>query len=377
MKATLPGEFNTSFLTEYFSDIDDPRRTCKGNIRHRFTDILLLVSVSVLCKCSDWDEMELFGRQELDWPKKYGDFSNGIPSKATLRRVVGRLDPTAFGACFTLWAGSLSGASDSVAIDGKTVRGARDKGDPGSVAPHILSAMAGKSGICLGQVATDEKSNETTAIPELLRAIDVGGCTVTIDAMGCQTGIAREILAQGADYVLAVKGNQAGLLEAVGDTDRLEAPADVHVWDDCGHGRVERRTAKVWKDLSHYDGAAQWAGLASFIKVERERYCKTTGKQARETAYHISSLDLSAKRANELVRGHWAVENKLHWTLDVVFGEDSARKRSGNSAENMNMVMKMALALVNRETTFKKSKKNKQLRALLDREYREKLLGFK
>ena len=378
MDDALPSKLNTSFLTEYFSDIEDPRRTDKGNIRHRFSDILLLVLVSVLCKCGEWDAMVLFGRQELEWFKRYGDFANGIPSKSTMQRVFRRLDPLAFRACFSRWAASLlgPGAAGTVAIDGKTVRGARDKGDPGDIAPHILSAMACEAGICIGQAAVGEKSNEISAAPALISAIDVEGSTVTGDAMFCQREIAGAVIEGGGQYLLAVKGNQEGLLGAMTDTDRLERPSGTDVWEDCGHGRVEVRTAKVWKDLSHFDGVHLWPGLRSFVKVEKRTYHKKTGREVAETRYYISSLEPDAATANAVARRHWAVENKLHWTLDVVFGEDAARKRKGHSAENMNMVMKMAMALLVGETSFKKSKNNKRLRALLDREYREKLLGF-
>ncbi len=369
-------KFNTTFLTEHFSDIEDPRRTDRGNLRHSLSDILLLVLVSTLCRCAEWGEMSLFGRQQKEWFAMYGEFTNGIPSGDTLRRVFERLDPAAFGACFSKWSASLLGPAFAgrVALDGKALRGARDKWDPGSAAPHLLNAMAGEAGICMGQVACGEKSNETTAIPVLLRAIELGGCTVTIDAMGCQVEIAGAILDAGADYMLAVKGNQGGLAEAMADTDRFEPPKDTDRWEDCGHGRVETRTAKVWDDLSHFPGAGRWPGLRSFIKIERTAYCKKTGKETSEERFYISNRSPTAKDANRTARGHWAVENQLHWTLDVVFGQDAQRKRKGHAPLNMDMVMKMAIALLNREKSFKGSKNRKRLKALLDPVYRTKLL---
>lgn len=368
--------FNTTFLTEHFSEIEDPRRTDRGNFKHSLPDILLLVLVSVLCRCPEWDDMSLLGKQQEEWFKMYGRFENGIPCGDTLRRVFERLDPAAFGACFSKWAASLLGDAftGTVNLDGKTLRGARDKWDAGSAAPHLLNAMAGEAGICIGQVACGEKSNEITAIPELLRSLELGGCTVTIDAIGCQVEIAGAILDAGADYMLAVKGNRPGLLEAIMDTDRFEPPRDTEAWEDCGHGRVEGRTAKVWDNPSHLPNGHKWPGLQSFIKVEKTAYCKTTGKTTKEDRYYISSQVPTAKAANRTVRGHWAVENKLHWILDVTFGQDAQRKRKGHAPLNFDMVMKMAMALLNREKSFKASKNRKRLRALLDPEYRALLL---
>lgn len=379
MTSTTNSKFNTCFLTDYFSDLKDPRRTCKGNLKHRFTDLLLLVLVSVLCKCSEWDEMVLFGRQELDWFKKHGDFSNGIPSQATLRRFILSLSPDTFQACFSRWAFSLLGdkVSGVVAIDGKTICGAREKLDVDSIAPHILSAMVSESGICIGQLKTEEKSNEITAIPKLIKSLSIADCIVTIDAMGCQRDIVETIIDQKANYMIAVKANQATLLEAIKDTVVLEKPDDIDIQEEVGHGRIDKRTAKLYRDLSHFENSQKWKDLSCFVVIEKQTYCKKTQKQTNETRYYISNLNTEAKQANHIVRSHWAVENKLHWSLDVVFGEDKARKRTGNTPENMNLIMKMALTLINQETTFKKSKKNKQLRALLNREYREKVLGLK
>lgn len=378
MSNTANSKFNTYFLTDHFSQLKDPRRTHKGNLQHHFSDILFLILVSVLCKCTEWDEMVLFGEQELDWFKKHGGFSNGIPSKSTLRRVIGSLSSEAFQDCFSNWALSLLGnkVKGVVAIDGKTICGAKKKSDADSIAPHILSAMASESGICIGQLKVYEKSNEITAIPELIKSLSISGCTITIDAMGCQREIVETILEEKANYVIAAKGNQGRLLQAIKDTSRLETHSSIDVQENMGHGRVEKRTAKVFYNLSHFDKVEQWKGLHCFIVIQKDSYCKSTQKQTQETRYYISNLKLDAQQANHIVRSHWAVENKLHWVLDVVFGEDNARKRTENSPENMNLIMKIALTLLNQETSFKKSKNNKRLKALICRKYREKMLGF-
>lgn len=312
MSSTSNSEFNKFFLINYFSPLKDSRRTNKGNLKHQFTDILLLVLVSVLCKCDEWEDMVLFGEHELDWFKKHGEFSNGIPSASTIRRVIMSLNSETFQICFSNWALSLLGnkVQGVVAIDGKTICGAKDKSKKESIAPHILSAMASESGICLGQIKTLEKSNEITAIPELIQSLSIEDCTVTIDAMGCQREIVSSIIDKKANYVIAVKANQGNLLEAIKDTAKLEKPQSVHEDEDFGHGRVEKRTAKVFTNLSHLEHSSQWRELKSFIQIEKETYSKINGKTANETRYYISNLKPDAEQANHIVRSHWSIENK-------------------------------------------------------------------
>ncbi|WP_185956464.1 ISAs1 family transposase [Changchengzhania lutea] len=263
-----------------------------------------------------------------------------------------------------------------VSIDGKTIRGASTKSDLTSVSPHIITALASEQGLCLGQIKTDDKSNGITAIPELLNTISIENRTITIDAMGCQTEIVETARSNRANYMIAVKGNQGQLYQAIKDTVLLEKPAGTHIQDDCGHDRVEKRTCYVYTDLSHLEDGQRWKDLKTFIAIQKEVFYKATQKTTYETRYYISNLHISASQTNTMIRQHWAIENKLHWVLDVVFEEDYARKRTGNSAENFNLILKMALLLVNKEKTFKKSKNNKRLKALLDREYREKLMFF-
>ena len=378
MSITSKSKFNTFFITNHFSDLQDPRRTNKGNLQHLFSDILLLVLVSILCKCNEWEEMILFEEKELEWFKKHGDFSNGMHSESTIRRVIMSLSCETFQSCFSSWALSLLGdkVSGVVAIDGKTICGAKEKSKKDSIAPHILSAMASESGVCLGQLKTQEKSNEITAIPKLIKSLSIEDCTLSINAMGCQKEIVDTIIAQKAHYVIAAKANQGTLLTAIKDTVRLEKPTSIHVQENLGHGSVEKRTAKVFDDLSHFEKSNQWKGLSCFIVLEKESYSKSTQKTTTETRYYISNLKLDAKLANHIVRSHWSIENKLHWSLDVLFGEDHSRKRTENTPENMNVIMKIVLTLLNQELTFKKSKNRKRLKALLDRKYREKVLGL-
>lgn len=370
--------FNTTFLSNYFSKLQDPRCTYRGNLKHRLSDILLLVLSAVVCRCQEWDEIVLFGEQEIEWLKKHGSFDNGIPSKDTLRRFFAALDTASFNECFLKWIASLRNdkLSEVVAIDGKTIRGASTKSNPESVSPHILTALASEQGLCLGQVKTDAKSNEITSIPLLLKNLSINSCTVTIDAMGCQKEIIESIRDENANYVVAAKGNQGSLLEAIKDTVLLEKPVETSVSEDYGHGRIEKRTCYLYTNLSHFQDRRLWKDLGSFIKIEKEVYHKTTGKTTNDTRYYISNITKDANQLNKMVRAHWSVENKLHWVLDVVFEEDYARKRAGESAENFNLIFKIALLLINNEKSFKKSKNNKRLRAMLDRKYREKILLF-
>lgn len=370
--------FNTTFLSKFFHSSLDTRRTDKGNLRHSFYDILLVTLVGVLCGLREYGLIVRFAKNELPWFRKYGDFSNGIPSSETIRRFLVALDTGAFKDCYSNWIGSLYslGEVDNIALDGKTIRGASTKSDPGSISPHVLTAWATDQGLCLGQLRVDDKSNEITAIPELLKRISVKGSVVTIDAMGCQKEIVADIVDREADYIIAVKGNQRSLETAIRDTVLLEAPDDASVEENVGHGRVEKRTCKIYRDLSHLENIDAWKALRSFVEVESETFCKSAQSTTRERRLYISSLDQSAKKFNADIRKHWSIENQLHWVLDVAFGEDASRKRTGNSPENFNIIFKSALAILKREQSLKKSIKQKNLEALMNRKYREKLLNF-
>lgn len=356
----------------------DTRRTDRGNLRHSFHDILLVTLVGVLCGLKEYALIVRFARNEIEWFRKYGGFPNGIPSTETVRRFLVALDTDVFRECYGDWISSFHdlGEVGSIAIDGKTVRGASTKSDPGSVSPHILTAWATEQGLSLGQLKVEDKGNEITAIPELLKRIFVKGSVVTIDAMGCQKDIVSEIIGQGGDYIIAVKGNQGSLEKAIGDTVLLERPDDTSVLQDIGHGRVEQRTCRAYTDLSHLEGRQEWKGLRTFIEVESKVFCKSTKRETSEKRLYISSLEQSAERFNRAIRRHWSIENELHWVLDVAFGEDASRKRTGHSAENFNIIFKSALAMLRKEESLKKSIPQKRFEALINKKYRDRLLEF-
>lgn len=373
---TGPGTSKTPF-TVHFSELQDPRRTNRGNFHHLLSDILLLTVSAMLCGINEWSSVITFGESQLDWLRKHGSFPKGIPSQDTLERLFAALDPKSFNTCFTNWMESLREniPGEVVAIDGKTMRGAKDTRASKNM-PHIVSAWATANGLCLGQVKVSEKSNEITAIPDLIEAVVTKGCTITIDAMGCQKDISKTIIENDADYILAVKGNQGNLELAIQDTVRLEKPDTIDVMNEFAHGRIETRTCKAYNNLSHIENTDGWIGLSTVFIIESHVYEKTTGKERTEQRSYISSLPADAKSLNHKTRSHWGVENNLHWVLDVTFGEDASRKRKTNEAENFNIVLKSVMALLSNDKTKKRSKKNKRFKAALDHKYREELLGF-
>lgn len=373
---TGPEAKSTPFI-KYFSELPDPRRENKGNFQHLLSDIVFLTISAMLCGVSEWSMVKIFGDSQLEWLKKFGSFSNGIPSVDTIERVFIALDAKEFNKCFITWIDAVRKKieGETIAFDGKTMRGAKAVKNSKNM-PHIVSAFAKENGLCLGQVKTSEKSNEITAIPELLDLLALKGCTVTIDAMGCQKNIAAKIIKKEADYILAVKGNQSNLEKAVLETLQLEEPASIHKWEDVGHGRIETRTCIAFNNLSHIDGVENWKGLKTVFVINSEVYEKSTGKTTTETRKYISSLPAEASILNKKTREHWSVENNLHWALDVTFKEDASRKRKGQSPENFNIILKTAMTLLVKDETLKISKNKKRLKAALDHKYREKLLGF-
>lgn len=370
-----PEQIKTLF-ENHFSNMEDPRRTDRGNFHHLLSDILLLTISAMLCGASDWPMVNSFGKKQLEWLRKFGSFSNGIPSVDTLERVFALLNPSIFNQCFINWIDSMRDEieSETIAVDGKTMRGAKNTKNSKNM-PHIVSAYAAENGLCLGQVKTSEKSNEIIAIPELLETLMIKGCTITIDAMGCQKDIATKIIEKEADYILAVKGNQGNLELAIQDTLLLEKPDSIDIWEDSGHGRIEKRICKAYSNLSHIDAPEKWTGLSSVFVIETEVYQKTTGKTSTEQRYYITSLPPEAEVLNKKTRNHWSVENNLHWNLDVTFGEDASRKRKGHSPENFNILLKTAMTLLDNDPS-KLSKNRKRFEAALDPKFREKLLGF-
>lgn len=367
---------NTSTLfIEYFSTLEDPRRTGNGNFSYPLTEILFLAISSIISGWNEWKEMVYFGNQNLDWLQKFYPYKNGIPSHDTVQHVFKHLDTMQFNKCFIDWTASISEESQGgvLALDGKTIRGAASMFGDSKL--HIVSAFCSVNKLCLGQVKVSDKSNEITAIPELLDLISVKGHIITIDAMGCQKDIAQKIIEKEADYILAVKNNQSELKEQIEKVFSIQSVEKHDVMTDLDHGRIEKRTCEVIENLAFLDEKEDWASLKSVIRITSERMIKKTSKTSIETRYYISSLSgQTARKLNESIRSHWSIENELHWTLDVVMNEDGQKNYTGNSAENMNTVKKIALGMLAQETTQKMSKKLKMKKALLEPAYREILM---
>lgn len=374
MASNDPVSHTSSLFTEHFSTLKEPRRTTKGNFQYPLDEILFLTISAIIGGFDDWEDIVYYSKLKIDWLRKFFPYENGIPSHDVLNRVFNRLDTQEFNTCFIAWVNSIANLTDGrvVALDGKTVRGSAS--NFGSSKLHIVSAFCAKNEMSLGQVKVGDKSNEITAIPELLDLIDVEGCIVTIDAMGCQTKIADKIIEQGADYILMVKDNQPELKEQVEKVFKIQKPTMVDIEEDLGHGRIEKRTCGIIINLDFLDDQNHWRNLNSIIRIVSERTDKKTGAYSCETRYYISSLKQDAKLLNNSIRSHWSIENNLHWTLDVIMKEDGQRNYIGNAAENMNMMKKMAMAMLVNEKTIKKSKAKKMKKALLEDYYRELVL---
>lgn len=368
-------------LLRIFNELEDPRMDRAK--RHSLYDILVITICGVICGADNWTEIELFGRSKRRWLQTFLKLPNGIPSHDTFGRVFARLDPEQLEQCFLKWTAALTPCRDGrlVAIDGKTLRRSFDEASA-KTAIHMVSAWCEMNQMVLGQLATDVKSNEITAIPKLLELLDLTGAIVTIDAMGCQKAIAGKITDRGADYVLQVKKNQPTLHDLVEETfDELTSSQPIpgvafsyHEEVDAGHGRVETR--RIWTTgwTGWYQDRSAWAGLSSFVCVERLR--EVDGATSKERSYYISSLDgQDAQAMLGYVRGHWGIENKLHWSLDVSFREDESRIRIGHAAENVSRIRRLALNLLRQDKSTKVGIKAKRLKACLEEDYLLKLLG--
>ena len=322
---------------------------------------------------ADW------GRAKLEWLRRFLPFENGTASHDTYGRVFALLDAPVFEACFIAWMATLCPAlTGVVAVDGKTVRCSQRTGQK---AIHLVSAYAHGLGVTLGQVKTAKKSNEITAIPELLDALLLKGCLVTIDAMGCQKAIAAKIIERGADYALMVKNNPPKLVAAVegffeaAERNGFEGVAHTRAeWVDGGHGRIETRRCVVMQVPTESEVLAQWPELKALVLVEGNR--EINGKASVERHYYISSRQADAKRPGVGRAWHWGIENHLHWSLDVAYGEDQARMREGNSAENFSILRRITLNLIRLDKVRKTGIKNCRLKAGWDDAYRQKLLGL-
>jgi len=342
---------------------------------HQLEDIVFITIAAVISGANSWNEIELFGKHKKEWLSSFLTLPNGIPSHDTFNRFFATLDPQAFEQVFTNWMKSLveKYPGDIIAIDGKTIRGSKGKGFHS--ATHIVSAFSSHNQLIMGQLQVDQKSNEITAIPKLLDALLLEGCIVTIDAMGCQKEIAKKIRSSKADYVLTVKENQAELLDDIKDSFKMLEFNDFTESLDFGHGRIETRKCAVITDLSLIEKPTAWKSLTSIIRIESERHIKSTGVTQTQTRYYISSLCADANQLLHAIRSHWAIENNVHWSLDVAFNEDSSRKRSRNAATNFSIISRLALNMIKKEDS-KMGLKAKRLLAGWSQDYILKVLNF-
>ena len=355
-------------LIERVCGITDPRRQY-GYLQHKLETIIVTAFCASICGAEDYEDIEEFGKARRAWLETFLDLSNGVPDKDTFRRVFERLNPAEVAECLYGWLGHRDCRGKTVSIDGKTICGSRNAAHS---AYHVVSAWVGETHITLGEVAVEEKSNEITAIPKLLDLVDVAGATVTIDAMGCQTDIARKITGKGADYCLALKGNQPGLHEdAKLYFENLQAGQKLATLEK-DHGRIEERNYALETDIGWLSSKKDWAGLNAIGAVKSTVFEK--GKERIETRYFITTLT-DVKRFAEAVRGHWSIENQLHWRLDVTFGEDAARARKDNAPLNWNVMRKTALPLLRDASIGKKTSiKRKMFMAALDVGILERIL---
>jgi predicted transposase YbfD/YdcC len=368
-------------IGEHFADIVDPR--VNRTKRHLLLDIIVIAICGVICGADGWVAVETFGKAKEAWLRTFLELPHGIPSHDTFGRVFARLDPEAFQRSFINWVQALSELTEGqvIAVDGKTLRRSHDA-VLGKAAIHMVSAWATANHLVLGQLKVADKSNEITAVPALLQLLELNGCIVTLDALGCQTQIAQTIIDRGADYVLRLKGNQGTLyaevqeLFAYADScDFRDIAHDFQKTINGGHGRIEIR--KHWmisepEFLAYLDPEGHWKDLSSIGRVEAER---RNGEQVeRETRYYIASLAGDAEEFGSAVRAHWGIENQVHWILDIAFREDESRIRKGHGAQNFAVLRHIALNLLKQEQTAKCGTQTKRLKAGWDTEYLRKVL---
>lgn len=365
---------NASTIFAYFSEMPDFRIDRKK--QHLLTDIITIAIAATLCGSNSYDDIEDFAIVREDWFKTFLALPNGIPSHDTFNRVFAGMDPVKFEQCFRKWVESILAdhKGQLISIDGKTIRGAKSHGIKSPI--HMVSAWANDSNLILGQVKVSEKSNEITAIPELLKSLFIKDSLISIDAMGCQEDIAECIIEGKGDYLLAVKNNQQSLYENIEDSFRFLKKASYDENIDIGHGRIETRKCTVITDLAHIDEPERWKNLSVLIKMESERCFKATGITETSIRYYIGSKPADAAFYHRNIRDHWGVENKLHWVLDVDFQEDADRKRAKNAAQNFSLINKVAMNILKKDQTKNISIRRKKNIAAWDLKYLLSLLNF-
>lgn len=373
-------------LIEQLQQLPDPR--VRGRCEHELVDVLMIALCCLLCGGEGFNDMEDFGRAKRTWFRTFLRLRSGIPRHDTFNRVFAALKPEAFLEVFMAWTQTLRTTlgEEIVAVDGKALRRALDRGDSPRV---IVSAWAASNALVLGQIEVPAKTNEITAVPQLLRALELAGCIVTLDAMGCQKAIAKEIQEADAEYVLALKGNQGQCHEEIqrylddavarhlekAPARKNPVPLAYTETVEKDHGRLETR--RYWQsgELDWFAGQGEWEGLRSVGVVESVRQVGTAVPTV-ERRYYLSSLGVDVEKFARAVRGHWAIENSLHWVLDVQCGEDRSRARAGHAAANLATLRRLALNLLNRDRTRKRGLKGKQLNASWDHSYLLRLLAF-
>jgi predicted transposase YbfD/YdcC len=372
-------------LADRFSDLSDPRED--GKVIYPLTDILVIAVCAAIAGAESYEDIVLYGKSKTSWLSEFLELEYGIPSHDTFRRVFSLIDAEAFEACFTEWAESQAESSpdgEVVAIDGKTIRRSFDHGKEQSPL-HVVSAWASEQSLALAQEVVEEKSNEITAIPEVLDALQLEGALVTIDAMGCQINIAEQILEEKADYLLALKANHETAYRAVqahfedrcfgsgafehGAESRLRSDG----FDDS-HGRVVRRRVFACEEAAGLEALSEWSGLQSVVGIETIRTVKGESETNAEIRYFLSSREADDEALEDAARRHWSIENSLHWVLDVTFNEDQSRVRDETAASNWAVLRKMALNLLKSDSEADTSIKGRRKQAGWDNDYMRKLL---
>lgn len=376
-RSTLPA----LSLVHYFTNLTDPR--LRRRRRHKFLDIIVIAICGTICGCKSWNEIAIYGRKKQDWLQTFLELPNGIPGPDTFRRLFARIKPAAFQACFRSWMDALAATLGvkQIAIDGKTVRRSHDR-SLGKAPLHVVSAWATANHLTLGQVAVHDKSNEITAIPQLLELLELAGAIVTIDAMGCQKEIARKIREADGHYVLAVKGNQERLLADIQacistELDKANGKGhySYHTTTERQHGRLETRHYFTIDRPTGIRDEALWQDLRTISMVVTER--QVVGAAATsEIRYYIGSKPGKAKEYARYIRGHWGIENSLHWVLDMVYDEDRNRTRKDHGPENLTFLRRLAISVLKNAKSCKGSIRSKQLQAILDDEVLEGILSI-